>query len=316
VDTYRHFFYNNRWQILETRESSTENTDPEGLDPLYQYVWSMRYIDAPDCIDGGDQRLYYLTDANMNVTCLVDTGGDAVERYLYDPYGAVTFLDGSWSSRSASAYDNSILFCGYYRDKETGLYHVRHRVYHAQLGRWLHRDPIGYPDGANLYAYVQSHPTNGLDPSGLRDCFQEMLDCEEGCNDVCIACNRACMDRDPPWPFSRGSWGHRNYCEHLVCQPAFMACSALCAAAFAECQAEEAAKDVCEVAAAAATVADAAQWLADHPGAVVGAVVVVAGVTFVVATGGAGLVLVPAAAAVAAAIIVPATTQTEGGGGA
>ncbi|MFH1730405.1 MAG: hypothetical protein ABIF82_01995, partial [Planctomycetota bacterium] len=47
VDTYRHFFYNAGWQILETRKSTTENTAPQDLEPEYQYVWSARYIDAP-----------------------------------------------------------------------------------------------------------------------------------------------------------------------------------------------------------------------------------------------------------------------------
>jgi len=178
LDKYRHFFYNVAWQVLETRESDSENAGPEGLDPLYQYVWSMRYIDAPilrdentdadgDCVDGSDQRLYYLTDANMNVTCLTDTGGDAVERYLYDPYGVVTFFDGSWGARSASGYDNSILFCGYYRDRETGLYHVRYRMYHAQLGRWMQRDPAEGADGNNLYEYARSRATMLTDPLGL-----------------------------------------------------------------------------------------------------------------------------------------------------
>ena len=36
---------------------------------------------------GLDKRLYYLTDANMNVTALVNTSGQVVERYEYDPCG-------------------------------------------------------------------------------------------------------------------------------------------------------------------------------------------------------------------------------------
>jgi RHS repeat-associated protein len=146
-----------------------------------QYVWSGRYIDAPICRDrdvaaagdlgksgsGLDQRLYYTTDANMNVTALLDTGGDAVERYVYDPYGNVTIYDDDWSdTRSASSYDNAILYCGYYQDSETGLYHVRHRSYHPTLGRWLQRDPAEYGDGASLYAaYFAIH--GFTDPLGL-----------------------------------------------------------------------------------------------------------------------------------------------------
>ncbi len=40
--------------------------------------------------------------------------------------------------------------------------------YHAQLGRFLNRDPIGYRAGdANLYRYVDGNPVNSVDPSGL-----------------------------------------------------------------------------------------------------------------------------------------------------
>ncbi|MHC5024161.1 MAG: RHS repeat protein, partial [Planctomycetota bacterium] len=38
------------------------------------------------------------------------------------------------------------------------MYHVRHRVFHAQLGRWLTRDPLGYVDGLNLHEYVGGRP--------------------------------------------------------------------------------------------------------------------------------------------------------------
>ena len=78
------------------------------IEPLlskYQYVWSPRYIDAAVLRDENDdednlcddETLYYLTDANFNVTALVDTSGNVVERYAYDPYGEVIVLDADWS---------------------------------------------------------------------------------------------------------------------------------------------------------------------------------------------------------------------------
>ena len=154
------------------------NDDAESEDPEVQYVWSRRYIDAPvlrdenkdaddDCFDGSDERLYYTTDANMNVTALLDTGGDAVERYSCDPYGRVTIYDDDWSdTRSASSYDNAVLYCGYFFDNETGLYCVRYRFYDPPLGRWLQRDPIGYIDSANTYLFAQSAPLHHCDWSG------------------------------------------------------------------------------------------------------------------------------------------------------
>jgi len=135
----------------------------------------IRYIDAPvlrdrDSNDNGtlDETVYYTTDANMNVTALVDTSGTVLERVVYDPYGNPTFYDGSWTTPAAtSSYDNVVLYCGYHLDPETGLYHVRHRMSHASLGRWNQRDPAGYVDGMGLYEYVWSAPIGNLDPSGL-----------------------------------------------------------------------------------------------------------------------------------------------------
>jgi RHS repeat-associated protein len=47
------------------------------------------------------------------------------------------------------------------------LYHVRHRVYQAHIGRWATRDPLGYVQGMSLYQYVLSQPILRTDPSGL-----------------------------------------------------------------------------------------------------------------------------------------------------
>jgi len=141
------YYYNEAWQVLEERKDEAANAET-------QYVWDARYIDAPvlrwhDANGDGDaddthETLYVTGDANMNVTALVATDGDVVERYMYDPYGKVTVLDADFSADAdgESDYDNAILYCGYYHDWETGLYHVRHRMYHPTLGRWLHRDPI------------------------------------------------------------------------------------------------------------------------------------------------------------------------------
>ena len=170
------YYYNESWQLVEVRKDSD-------TDPYEQFVWDVRYIDAPvvrfrdgntdgDLTGGtqeGDNTLYYSNDANMNVTGLVDgSDGTVVERVTYDPYGKPKFYDGSWANPSdSSAFDNAILYCGYYFDQESGLYHVRHRPYDFALGRWLSWDLIGYAGGKNLYQAVLSSPVQNRDPLGL-----------------------------------------------------------------------------------------------------------------------------------------------------
>jgi RHS repeat-associated protein len=154
----------------------------------FQYVWDLRYIDAPvcrdedknsdgDCTDVGtgagadpDEHLYYTTDANMNVTALVERqSGTVVERYVYDPYGQVTIYNEDWTATItwANSKKNEILYCGYRFDPETELYLARHRYYHPTMGRWGTRDPAEYTDSASLYEYVRSSPCDAADASGL-----------------------------------------------------------------------------------------------------------------------------------------------------
>ena len=185
IDRYEHLFYAgvggvgtvalSPQQLVETRNTTTVSDHPESLQPKYQFIWSPRYIDAPILRDENtdtnglcdDGRIYYLADANMNVTSLVDINGDALERYIYDPYGRVTIYDADWSNiRSSSSYSNYVLFTGRHLDPETGLYYYRARYYSAELGRFVSRDPIGYRGGKNLYGYCRGNPLMYADPKG------------------------------------------------------------------------------------------------------------------------------------------------------
>jgi RHS repeat-associated protein len=111
---------------------------------------------------------YYGHDANFNVTVVFDVGGAVQERYAYTPYGELTIMNASFTTISSSAIANSITYTGREFDAETGLYHYRNRYYHAQLGRFLSRDPIGHSGGLNLYGYVGNAPLHFADPFGLK----------------------------------------------------------------------------------------------------------------------------------------------------
>jgi RHS repeat-associated protein len=93
--------------------------------------------------------------------------GTVVERYTYSPYGELTIMNASFTPISASTIANSYTFTGREYDAETGLFHYRNRYYHAQLGRFISRDPIEYEGSQwNLYEYVASSPVMKTDPTG------------------------------------------------------------------------------------------------------------------------------------------------------
>ncbi|GAB4552599.1 MAG: hypothetical protein Tsb0013_14930 [Phycisphaerales bacterium] len=58
-------------------------------------------------------------------------------------------------------------YAGYVRDDVFELKHVRNRAYRADLGTWTRRDPLGYVDGLNLFAYVRGNAAKSFDPTGM-----------------------------------------------------------------------------------------------------------------------------------------------------
>ena len=65
--------------------------------------------------------------------------------------------------RGYAGYEHAPDFAG----ADRHLFHVRHRVYDAELGRWTRRDPLGYVDGVGLYEYVSATVLIASDPWGL-----------------------------------------------------------------------------------------------------------------------------------------------------
>jgi RHS repeat-associated protein len=76
------------------------------------------------------------------------------------------------------------------------LYHVRHRVYQAHIGRWATRDPLGYVDGMSLYGYVQAQPIVLWDMMGLVSVNRSQALCGSGQSFLGTSCQ-------PPIPSNR-----------------------------------------------------------------------------------------------------------------
>jgi RHS repeat-associated protein len=129
------------------------------------YVYGSYIDDILAKVAPGSGELYYHRDRQYSVRGLTDNSGAIVELYAYSPYGKQVILDAAGTVRSATAHNNLYGFTGRYLDPETGLWYFRARYFDAEHGRFIGRDPLGYPDGPNRYAaYHVMH--GGVDPSG------------------------------------------------------------------------------------------------------------------------------------------------------
>jgi hypothetical protein len=74
---------------------------------------------------------------NFNIIAVVNTGGQVVERYIYNPYGTVTVLNADWTTKSlnASAVNWQYLHQGGRFDSIADLYSFRNRDYSPTMER-------------------------------------------------------------------------------------------------------------------------------------------------------------------------------------
>jgi RHS repeat-associated protein len=138
-------------------------------------VWSPVYVNALVLRDQSsqhngtlDQRLYVQQDANWNVTALVDTSGNVLERYDYDPYGTVTVMSSSWVVQNSSSYNVPYGFQDMRYDWIVSMNSANERVYDPTLMRWLQTDPLGLNEGNNDYVFLDDAPITAVDPTGLQ----------------------------------------------------------------------------------------------------------------------------------------------------
>jgi RHS repeat-associated protein len=104
---------------------------------------------------------YYHSDANGNVTFLIDGHQAMAARYLYDPYGNTLSLSGPLADA------NTMRFSSKEWQENSGLYYYGYRFYDPGSQRWLSRDPLTESGGPHPYAFVGNSPMNNTDALGL-----------------------------------------------------------------------------------------------------------------------------------------------------
>lgn len=103
------------------------------------------------------ETFFPIQDYRYNICALQRENGSFAQWYRYTAFGK-KFLWGDSSLLNPWGFAN--------RREVGGLNLFTHRFYNPSLCRWLTKDPIGFDDGLNLYAYVHNNPFYYSDPDG------------------------------------------------------------------------------------------------------------------------------------------------------
>lgn len=132
-------------EIVQKRNSSADTV-------LRDYYWFG--------FSEGANDYFYTRDHLGSVHEVVASDGTTIEsRYDYDLWGNVTRTAGT-------GVESDILYTGHFYHSASDLHLAPYRAYDSELGLWLSRDPAGFIDGPNLYAYVLNNPVSYYDPTG------------------------------------------------------------------------------------------------------------------------------------------------------
>ena len=109
---------------------------------------------------------YYVKNGSNDVVAIVDSEGNYVCSYEYDPWGRLLSIEGD----EELARLNPIRYRGYYYDEESGFYYLKTRYYDPEIRRFISMDDVcdvAYEMvDPNLYAYCCNDPVNLYDPEG------------------------------------------------------------------------------------------------------------------------------------------------------
>lgn len=106
-------------------------------------------------------------DARLSLLAVSDSSGAPQARYSYTSFGQPsTWAADGVTPLSASNAKVEPIFGGHRSLNLNGLYDSRARTYDAETGCFLQRDPRGYGDSPNPYAYVSQNPIDLFDPTG------------------------------------------------------------------------------------------------------------------------------------------------------
>jgi RHS repeat-associated protein len=111
--------------------------------------------------DGSAQNQeFFVYNAIGSTVALLNSTGNVTATTDYEAFGKEV--------RETGSTTNTRKFCTKERSASIGLDNFGFRYFDWELGRFVTRDPSGYPDGPNNYLYCHNNPINHIDPLGLK----------------------------------------------------------------------------------------------------------------------------------------------------
>ncbi|MBK8119038.1 MAG: hypothetical protein IPK39_07295 [Sulfuritalea sp.] len=127
-------------------------------DPIASYQYALGLLGQTT----GGTSSYFGFDLTGNLVNVFDGAGGEASSYLLEPFG-----NRLYGSETIGSPFDFVGQSGILSDTELNLSAMRARVYDADTGRFVSRDPVGYLGGINVYDYVGGAPTYLIDPTGL-----------------------------------------------------------------------------------------------------------------------------------------------------
>jgi RHS repeat-associated protein len=106
----------------------------------------------------------YHSDANGNVTALMNSAGVLQASYKYNPYGGLISSSGSLAGANTMRFSSKPAI--FSATGSWGFYYYGYRFYDPTNQRWVNRDPIEEDGGWNIYGYVGNAPDYYIDIDG------------------------------------------------------------------------------------------------------------------------------------------------------
>jgi RHS repeat-associated protein len=113
-----------------------------GFIPIHDFRGSLRFL-----VDANSQKI--------------------VESYRISAFGTIYYFNQENETVGRSLLNMPWVFSGKRLDEETGFIFFGKRFFDPDLGSWITKDPSGFDDGPNLYAFVANNPVMNLDKWGL-----------------------------------------------------------------------------------------------------------------------------------------------------